>query len=114
ISESSEQPLLNIVEQALIRPPFSRIGPIESKERKRIIKSSLVYGFYEKTVDRESAYEMLKKRAKQAPKETPKAKKKRGRPRQGIVETMAKSAARTVGRQIGNKLIRGILGSILK
>ena len=114
ISFLDEKGRPNIVEQALIRPPFSRIGPIESKERKRIIKSSLVYGFYEKTVDRESAYEMLKKRAKQAPKETPKAKKKRGRPRQGIVETMAKSAARTVGRQIGNKLIRGILGSILK
>ncbi|MCO4755399.1 MAG: DUF853 family protein [Bacteriovoracaceae bacterium] len=51
----------NIVERALIRPPFSQIGPIELKERKRIIRSSLVYGFYEKLVDRESAYEMLKK-----------------------------------------------------
>ena len=104
----------NIVERALIRPPYSQMGPIESKERKRIIRNSLVYGFYEKTVDRESAYEMLKKRAEQAPKETPKAKKKASRQRQGIIETMAKSAARSVGRQIANKLMRGILGSILK
>ena len=104
----------NMVERALIRPPFSQIGPIESKERKRIIKSSLVYGFYEKLVDRESAYEMLKKRAEQAPKKAPAAKKKPGRKRQGIVETMAKSAARSIGRQIANKLMRGILGSILK
>ncbi|NIP39328.1 MAG: DUF853 family protein [Candidatus Dadabacteria bacterium] len=104
----------NIVEQALIRPPYSQMGPIESNERKRIIRNSLTYGFYEKTVDRESAYEMLKKRAEQAPKEAPKAKKKAGRQRQGIMETMAKSAARSVGRQIANKLMRGILGSILK
>ncbi len=104
----------NIVERALIRPPFSQIGPIEPKERKRIIQSSLVYGFYEKLVDRESAYEMLKKRAEQAPKKAAATKKKPGRKRQGIVETMAKSAARSIGRQIANKLMRGILGSILK
>ena len=104
----------NIVERGLIRPPFSQMGPIEIRERKRIIQNSLVYGFYEKLVDRESAYEMLQKRAEQAPKETPKAKKKPGRKRQGIMETMAKSAARSVGRQIANKLMRGILGSILK
>lgn len=104
----------NIVDRALIRPPYSQMGPIELKERKRIIQSSLVYGFYEKLVDRESAYEMLKKRAEQAPKKTPATKKKPGRKRQGIVETMAKSAARSVGRQIANQLMRGILGSILK
>lgn len=114
ISFLDEKGRPNIVEQSLIRPPFSQIGPIESTERNQIIKNSLVYGFYEKTVDRESAYEMLKKKAEQAPKAKNKAKKKPGRPRQGIVETMAKSAARSVGRQIATKLVRGILGSILK
>lgn len=114
ISFLDEKGRPNIVEQALIRPPYSQIGPIENNERKRIIRSSFVYGFYEKTVDRESAYEMLKKRAEQAPKTDSKPKKKPARQRQGIIETMAKSAARSVGRQIANKLMRGILGSILK
>jgi len=114
ISFLDEKGRPNMVEQALIRPPFSQIGPIEPEERKRIIESSLIYGFYEKTVDRESAYEMLKKRAEQTPKALPAHKKKPGRPRQGIMETMAKSAARSVGRQIANQLMRGILGSILK
>ena len=41
-------------------PPGSRIGPITPEERKRIIQASLVFGHYEKTVDRESAYEKLK------------------------------------------------------
>ncbi len=104
----------NIVERALVRPPFSQIGPIEPKERKRIIQSSLVYGFYEKSVDRESAYERLKKRAEQTPKPAPASKKKPGRKRQGIVETMAKSAARSIGSQIATQLMRGILGSFLK
>jgi hypothetical protein len=114
ISFLDEKGRPNIVEKALIRPPFSQIGPIETQERRRIIQSSLVYGIYEKSVDRESAYEMLKKRAEQAPKEAPEPKKKPGRPRQGIVETMAKSAARSVGRQIANELIRGKLGSLIK
>ena len=114
ISFLDEKGRPNIVEQALIRPPFSQIGPIDSEERKKIIQSSLVYGFYEKSVDRESAYEMLKKKAEQAQKAAPPPKKKPGRPRQGIVETMAKSAARSVGRQIATQLMRGILGSILK
>ena len=114
ISFLDEKGRPNIVEKALIRPPFSQIGPIEMPERQRIIQSSLVYGIYEKSVDRESAYEMLKKRSEQAPKPPPAPKKKPGRPRQGIVETMAKSAARSVGRQIANELIRGKLGSLIK
>jgi len=114
ISFLDEKGRPNIVEQALVRPPFSQIGPIEPKERKRIIQGSLVYGYYEKSIDRESAYEMLKKRAKQTPKPAPASKKKPGRKRQGIMETMAKSAARSVGRQIATQLMRGILGSFLK
>ncbi len=114
ISFLDEKGRPNIVEQALIRPPFSQIGPIDSSERKRIIRGSLVYGFYENVVDRDSAYEMLKRRAEQSSKAAPTTKKKPGRKRQGVMETMAKSAARTVGRQIATQLMRGILGSILK
>jgi len=40
----------NIVERALIRPPFSQIGPIETRERELIIQGSSVYGFYEISV----------------------------------------------------------------
>jgi len=114
ISFLDEKGRPNIVEQALIRPPFSQIGPIEPKERERINQSSLVYGYYEKPVDRESAYEMLRKRAEQTPKPAPASKKIPGRKRQGIVETMAKSAARSIGSQIATQLMRGILGSFLK
>ena len=52
-----------IVERAYILPPHSRIGPIMPPERQAIIQGSVLFGHYEKSVDRESAYEMLKARA---------------------------------------------------
>ncbi len=48
-----------IVERAFVAPPGSRLGPVTPDERTAIMKESLVAGVYEKTVDRESAYEKL-------------------------------------------------------
>lgn len=102
-----------IVERALIRPPFSRMGPITKKERKLIIDSSLVAGVYEEAVDRESAYELLKKRAESAPKPPPAKAKKRSRRTDTPREAMTKSAARSIGSTIARELVRGVLGSLL-
>lgn len=103
----------NIVERALIRPPFSRIGPATSEERSLIIENSLVRGVYERTVDRESAYETLKERAEKIPPSPPPAKKRPGRRSDTAIEAMTKSAARSLGRTIANELVRGVLGSLL-
>jgi uncharacterized protein len=54
-----------VVQRALICPPFSQIGPIQPDQRQTLIENSLVYGIYEKEVDRDSAYEILKGRAQQ-------------------------------------------------
>ena len=54
-----------IVQRARIVPPRSQIGPITPEQRQSIIQSSVVFGHYEKTVDRESAYEKLQARAGQ-------------------------------------------------
>ena len=48
-----------VTERAYIAPPASRIGPITPQERAALIAASLVAGVYEKTADRESAYEVL-------------------------------------------------------
>lgn len=53
----------SIVERTLIRPPSSRMAPITPQERKKIMQGSPVLGQYDDAVDRESAYEVLKKRA---------------------------------------------------
>ncbi len=58
-----------IVERTLIRPPTTRLGPIDAAERNAIIAKSPVKGKYDTAVDPESAFEMLQKRAQdpQAP-----------------------------------------------
>jgi DNA helicase HerA-like ATPase len=125
----------NVVERAFILPPVSQIGPITPDARKRIIAASVVAGHYEKTVDRESAYEMLKARAGKLaeaagapPKGAPGTASggttgalgdilfgstgPRGGKREGVLEAAAKSAARSVGSQVGRAILRGVLGSI--
>jgi DNA helicase HerA-like ATPase len=48
-----------VVERALIAPPRSQLGPITPAQRQQLMANSVVAGVYEKTVDRESAYERL-------------------------------------------------------
>ena len=55
-----------ITERAFMMAPGSQIGPITPAERTALNASSLVAGTYEKAVDRESAFEMLRARAAQA------------------------------------------------
>jgi DNA helicase HerA-like ATPase len=101
----------NIVERALVRPPFSRIGPVTQEERAAVIAGSPLRGHYENVIDRESAYEMLKGRVERAPAPKPAPKSTPRRRSDTPIEAMAKSAARSVGRQVATELVRGILGS---
>jgi DNA helicase HerA-like ATPase len=52
-----------VVERAFIVPPCGQIGPIDAGKRQQLMQTSLVAGVYEKTVDQESAYEILKARS---------------------------------------------------
>ncbi len=123
-----------VVERAFIVPPQGQIGPITDAQRRQLMQTSLVAGVYDKTVDRESAHEILKARAEKAAeaaaaeaevKQRAKAQPEtgmggvlgdilggRGGRRESAVEAMAKSAARSIGSQVGNAIIRGVLGSI--
>ncbi len=130
-----------ITERAWVFPPASQIGPITPDQRSKLVASSLVAGVYEKTVDRESAFELLKERAEGAPVPTAGVPGKtapagapapagggmfgglgdilfgstgpRGGRRDGVVDTIAKSAARSVGSSIAREITRGVLGSLL-
>ncbi len=107
-----------MVERALMYPPRSRLAPLTSEERSQVIQASVLYGHYERVVDRESAYEKLKVRAEQQKVEIQEASATRGRaaaPRSqttDIINAVAKSAAHAVGSQIGRQIIRGVLGSL--
>ena len=129
----------SVTERVFVVPPGSQIGPITPAQRQALIANSLVAGVYEKTVDRESAYEKLKGRAESAPGTPPVVAGgkpgaapaeasggmmgglndllfgttgPRGGKRDGLVQTMAKSAVRTVGTSVGKEILRGVLGGI--
>jgi len=139
VSMLDEKGRPGVVERAYIVPPRGQIGPITAAQRQQLMQTSLVAGAYDKTVDRESAYENLKARAEQAAqvaaaqaqaKQQAKAATQpgasggglggvlgdilggRGGRREGAVEAMTKSAARSIGSQVGRSFIRGVLGSL--
>ncbi|MGR3291485.1 MAG: helicase HerA-like domain-containing protein [Paracoccaceae bacterium] len=58
-----------IVEQTLIRPPSSQLGPISPTKRDAVIAASPVADKYENKIDRDSAFERLWARAKIATEE---------------------------------------------
>ena len=113
-----------IVERVMIRPPESQMGPLSANERKEQIKRSPFTGKYDEVIDRESAYELLKKRAQKAAEDAQKesnqkttSSKGRSSSRQSWSEAMVKSAARSIGTSLGReggKFLRGILGSFLR
>jgi hypothetical protein len=110
-----------IVERTLIRPPASRLGPATPPERQAVIRQSLLGSRYDRTVDRRSAYEILKERADKAVAdaagqagESTRKKTRAGSNRQGVMEAMIKSVVRSIGSSLGRRISRGILGSILK
>jgi DNA helicase HerA-like ATPase len=129
-----------ITERAWVLAPGSQLGPITPEDRKQLLARSIVAGTYEKTVDRDSAFEMLKQRAgggqpvgrapstqggTVAPSEGGGglmgglgdilfgSTGPRGGRREGMVEAAAKSAARSVGSSIAREITRGVLGSLL-
>lgn len=55
-----------IVERTLIRPPSSQLGPISDAQRRAFMASSDMAGKYDTSLDRESAFEMLRGRAEKA------------------------------------------------
>ncbi|TCM70855.1 hypothetical protein EC844_101129 [Acinetobacter calcoaceticus] len=62
ISCLDEKGTPQIVERALIMPPFSAFSPITTEERQSLIQQSVLAGVYEQAIDRDSAYEMLQRK----------------------------------------------------
>ena len=113
----------SVTQRTLIRPPSARIGPITPEERKALVEKSPVYGKYEETVDRDSAYELLQKRTQEAAAEEKREESSWGSilmggggtgRRQGYGETFAKQIMRTVAASIGAIIVKSILGGRAK
>jgi len=129
------------VERTFMVPPRCRIGAITDDERATLRARSPVGGKYDTALNRESAYEMLNRRAEPAaaptPAPTPAPAPAPNAPsaqvpaeggvsstvkdwlfgtrrRQGAIEAMAKSTMRTVGNQLGRQILRGVLGGLTR
>ncbi len=119
-----------VVERTLIRPPSSQLGPITPSERKELIAQSPVYGKYEETADRRSAYEILAKRASDAAAEAAAAEAKEeelearereykaGRRYSGTSVSRSTSRSRrsssrgdTLGEALGKAVVRELKGT---
>jgi DNA helicase HerA-like ATPase len=121
------------VERVLVATPRCRIGAISDTERDEVRRRSPVGGKYDTPVNRESAAEMLARRA--GAKAADAGAVAAGAPssdatagnvwsgavhdalfgtkrRQGMIETMGKQVVRTMGNQIGRQILRGVLGGI--
>lgn len=108
------------VERLLVFPPQSRIGPITDVERQQHLLRSPLMSRYDKAIDRESAYEILRQRAESGDYNKDNAKSVRKSTSQternqieDLVGAMAKSAVRSIGSQLGRRIARGLLGSLL-
>lgn len=122
----------SVTQRGWVLPPASRIGPATDAERQALRNQSPFGGKYDKIVDRESAFEVLAKRAETKNTEQVGAKTTpaqaddegilgmvkdlmigstgpRGGRRDGVVQQVAKSYVRGAARQ----LIRGVLGSLV-
>ncbi|MCL2001144.1 MAG: DUF853 domain-containing protein, partial [Planctomycetes bacterium] len=132
VSFLDAQGVPGMVERAFVLPPEGRIGPLSREERQSVIQKSLLYGMYEKSIDRESACEKLSVRigervraeeeaARQAKLEADPArdaKKTRGNKDMlgGLVGDLAKKTQQSISRNLANHmgrgLIRGIFGNL--
>ena len=130
----------NIVERSNVIVPFSRMGAMTPDERLAAIKAATIYGHYEKTVDRESAFEKLRGGETQTATENkPVIKNEESAapakteeessggiastlgkiifgstgPRGGQREGMVQAAAKSVARSIGSSVGREIIRGVL-
>jgi DNA helicase HerA-like ATPase len=107
------------------------MGPVTAAERKAVIAASPVRGTYDTAIDRESAYEVLQKKAAQAAEAAPAEEKSAGGGLGGflggifgggksrrmstgevVVKQVARSVASQVGSRLGREIVRGLLGSL--
>lgn len=131
-----------IVERTLIRPPSSQLGPITKAERADVMGASLMAGKYDERLDRESAAEMLAKRAGAAAEAAEKAEveeekleedarehakgrrytgkdverstSRKSRSSGGIGGAIATVVAKELKGTTGRRIVRGILGGLFK
>lgn len=116
----------SFADRALILPPHSSFSNLNDMELKSIVESSSLYSKYKNSIDRESAYEVLKDRIEREKidkareeeyelrrKELEKERKS-SRKQKSYIDKGIDSMLGTITRSIGREIARGLLGSMKK
>lgn len=116
----------SFADRALFLPPHSTFSNLNDMELKSIVESSSLYSKYKNSIDRESAYEVLKDRIEREKidkareeeyelrrKELEKERKS-SRKQKSYIDKGIDSMLGTITRSIGREIARGILGSMKK
>ncbi|MDK3072626.1 DUF853 family protein [Sedimentitalea sp. JM2-8] len=131
-----------IVERTLIRPPSSQVGPITADRRRALLAASDMAGKYDAALDRESAFEILAKRADVAAAEAaaaeekaedlapmfqefnaarrysgsrvPRSTSRPARQTENFGEAIARNVMKELSGTTGRRIVRGILGGLFK
>lgn len=117
VSTLDEDGAPTIVERTLIKPPRSRLGPVEPKERAIIQSVSPVEGKYDTRADRESAAEVLAAKAADAAATAVEVAEKgreevgkRERKTPSMWEKAGKSAMTAAGGSLASMAVAAVLG----
>ena len=106
ISFLDEKGAPSVVERCKVLFPLSQIGAINDSQRQDIIKKSRIYGKYDKSIDRESAFEVLLAQAEQQKIEEEKAKQEKEKEKEKAKQEKEKekksSKQSTTGKILGN------------
>lgn len=93
--------------------PRSRMDILTDEEIKDLVDKSKLVDKYSKTIDRESAYEILSEKLEQAKEEAPKRKARQQKEDDTIIEQIGKNTVvRSMMRTAGNMIVRSLLGSL--
>ena len=130
VSVLEDKGVPSVVGRTMIRPPSAQVGPLGPAERAAIIADSPVGGLYDTAIDRESAFEVLQKRARDkqladeraeheaerqdAAERAARAREPRRSTRQSPTEAAMTSFARTVANTLGREIVRGLLGGLTR
>ncbi|TCO69806.1 helicase HerA-like domain-containing protein [Rhodovulum euryhalinum] len=130
-----------VAQRTLIRPPSSQLGPLDPAERAALLAASPMAGKYARPIDRDSAQEMLARRAAEAAREAEDAARRdeaeaaaerehraarrysapargsaraRRQPPASLGAALGDALIKELSGTTGKRLVRGILGGLFK
>ncbi len=115
VSTLDETGAPTVVARTKIRPPNSQVGPLLLATREAMIAKSGLRKRYEKTIDRESAHEVLTRRLEQTTREEEAVANTRAKPPARPGGTTRRSSARTSpAERVGGRVATGVFSTIVR